>query len=191
MRLYDSLRVAALVGIAAVSAVVAHASFAALGAWPWMAAALAGSALTAIGLLGAGAAADRRRRRLHGAAVLGRADLRAVSLARLPFGAVAGALLVCQGGAHLGLILLGVHAGTPAAPALHVLLALAGTLLFRAVDRSLRRMLASSDRVAARLLAALDAPADVPWTRWRSLPAAPRPRASTVLGRAPPLLTLS
>ncbi len=92
---------------------------------PWLAAAMAGALVSAAGLTLAGVRLLGLRRSLDRLAA---GDLSATGVddseRQLPLSVLLAAALVCQGGAHAGLLLAGVHSqsGVVAAPALHVLL---------------------------------------------------------------------
>ena len=140
MRLIWLARGLGVSGLSAVSAVAAHEGPAALATGRPLVVALAGASAAAagIGLLLAAAAG-----RHASAARVRRGDLLA---ARLDTGtapgasALAAALLVCQGAAHVSLTLFGVaaHGGPPASLALHLVLGLGAATLMIAFERVLR-----------------------------------------------------
>jgi hypothetical protein len=192
MRLTWLARGLAVTGLSALSAVAAHEGPSALTAGRPLVAALAGAALCAAGIAALLAAAVSRYAR---AARVRRGDLLA---ARLDLDGAPGAsvlvatLLVCQGGAHIGLILAGVaaHGGPPAALALHALFALAAAGILIAFERLLG---AAGTTLAAVIAAALGT---LPATQSRPAGAraeTPRPRGHGGVhrGRAPPLSAAS
>src|SRR6185503_15225647 len=176
MRVNWLARALAVTGLSAVCAVAAHEGPAALGAGRPLLFALAGSALAALGV----------------GALLASAVSRAAHAARVRRGDLLAARLVCQAGAHVGLLLAGVaaHGGTPAPVALHVLFALAAAALVVAVER----LLGSAGATLAEAIAAAVA------RLARTAPAAPACPASAPLpapgrrghpGRAPPFAVVS
>ena len=192
MRVNWLARALAVTGLSTISAVAAHEGPGALGAGRPLLYALAGAALAALGVAALlGSAVSRAAR----AARVRRGDLLA---ARLDLETAPGAsvlvavMLVCQAGAHVGLIAAGVaaHGGTPAPIALHVLFALAAAALVVGVERllgcageALAEAIASAVAGLARI--APEAPAR---------PAAsplPASRGRIHRGRAPPLALAS
>ena len=139
MRVNWLARALAVTGLSAVSAVAAHEGPAALGAGRPLLFALAGAALAALGVAALLASAVSRAAR---AARVHRGDLLAARLdpeTAPGASALVATLLVCQAGAHVGLILAGVaaHGGMPAPIALHVLFALAAAAVVIGVERLL------------------------------------------------------
>ena len=188
MRVNWLARALAVTGLSAVCAVAAHEGPAALGAGRPLLFALAGAAVAALGVAALLASAVSRAAR---AARVRRGDLLAARLApeTVPgASALVAVLLVCQAGAHLGLILAGVaaHGGTPAPIALHALFALAAAAVVLGVEwllGSARRTLAEAIAAAVARLARR-----VPEARARPASAPlPAPRGRAHPGRAPPL----
>jgi hypothetical protein len=144
-------------GFSAGGAVVAHAGPAAIGDWVWMGVALAG-ALLGVGFLALSACVILRLR--SRAAALEGLDVSAaiadVELRRSSLPPLVAVMLVCQGTAHVGLLLLGVPARMPFSPEVHVLLAVAGAAVLWLVER---RVCDHTERVR-RLVTAL-----VEWLR--------------------------
>ena len=175
-------------GLSGISVVFAHAGPAAVGHGSWLAVSMLGSLLTAVALAVVGARIFDLQQRLER---IGAGDLSAGPVAGsetgLPLSVLISVALVCQGGAHIGLLLAGVgsHTGMVAAPALHVVLGFASALVVYAAQRLLGRVagLVEMAYAALRLLLAV-----------RST-GSPRPvqapRLLVVLGaaqgRAPPL----
>jgi hypothetical protein len=192
MRVNWLARALAVSGLSGVSAVAAHEGPAALGAGRPLLFALAGAALAALGVAALLASAVSRAAR---AARVRRGDLLA---ARLDPGTAPGAsalvavLLVCQAGAHVGLILAGVaaHGGTPAPVALHVLFALAAAALVVGVERLLGSAGATLAAAIATAVARLVRTAPALAARPASSPLR-APRGCSQAGRAPPLAVVS
>ena len=140
MRLIWPARGLGVSGLSAVSVVAAHEGPAAIASGRPLVVALAGASAAAVGIGLLLAAAVSRHAR---AARVRRGDLLA---ARLDTGtapgafALAAALLVCQGAAHVSLTVFGVaaHGGPPASLALHVVFGLAAATLMIAFERVLR-----------------------------------------------------
>jgi len=176
-------------GLSGISVAFAHAGVSAAGQGMWLAASMLGGLLTAAALAVVGVRMLDLRRRLERIAA---GDL-SIDSARgsgtgLPFSVLISVALVCQGGAHIALLLAGVgsHTGTIAAPALHIALGFASALIVHAAELLLSRLagLVEAAHAALRLLLAIAAPC-VPG------PAA-APRQLLLLGaadgRAPPLI---
>jgi hypothetical protein len=153
-----------IAGLSAVSAVFAHAGPAAVLRGPWFAAAMAGALVSAAGLTLAGLRLLELRRSLDRLAA---GDLSAGGVddseRQLPLTVLLSAALVCQGGAHVGLLLAGVHShsGVVAAPALHVLLGFVSALVVYGVGRLLALLtsaVAEAIRAALALLAVAATP---------------------------------
>jgi hypothetical protein len=181
-------RALGVAGLSAAAAVAAHGGPAALAGGRPLLAALVGS-LIALAGMGAilGSAAARRAQAMR----IQRGDVLSATLDASPAVATStlvAVMLVCQAGAHVTLLLLGVraHAGPPAPIALHAALALVGAGLLVAVERLLAgatRGLGAAIAAAAALLAdrpAAPSPRPVPTPRPFRVEHAHR-------GRAPPL----
>ena len=172
-------------GLAAVAAVVAHAGPAGLGDGRALVAAGAGAALAALGLAFTASRILGGRRRAAG--LLAGAGGESIAHAHVPFSVVVAAMLALQGAAHVGLLAAGIHAGAgaTAAPALHIVLAIAAAWVVVAADRALASAYAVLAAVVAGLIELLTAlrpavgPPPVP------IPVC-RPHARPFSGRAPP-----
>src|SRR5437763_2723325 len=154
MRVNWLARAVAVTGLSAVCAVAAHDGPAGLGAGGPLLFALAGAALAALGVAALLASAVSRAAR---AARVRRGDMLAARLAPETApgaSALVAVLLVCQAGAHAGLILAGIaaHGGTPAPVALPVLFALAAAAVVLGGERPLAS--AGAARAGARRPAA-------------------------------------
>jgi len=187
MRVNWLARALAVTGLSAVCAVTAHEGPAALGAGGPLLFALAGAAVAALGVAGLLASAVSRAAR---AARVRRGDLLAARLdpeTAPGASALVAALLVCQAGAHVGLILAGVaaHGGTPAPIALHVLFALAAAAVVIGVERLLGSALTTLAEAIASAVARLVRTAPAAAARAASSPL-PAPRRRAHRGRAPP-----
>jgi hypothetical protein len=177
-----------IAGLSAVSAVFAHGGPSAVVRGPWLAAAMAGALVSAAGLTLAGLRVLGLRRSLDRLAA---GDLSAAGVddseRQLPLSVLLAAALVCQGGAHAGLLLAGVHSqsGVVAAPALHVLLGFASALVVYGVTRLLALLTRAVAEAIRAALALLASPATPP-----RLCAVRAPRTLTMRGarhsRAPP-----
>ncbi len=188
MRLTWLARGVAVTGLSALSAVAAHEGPSAVTAGRPLVAALLGSALCAAGIAVLLAVSVSRYAR---AARVRRGDLLA---ARLDLDGAPGAsvlvatLLVCQGGAHIGLILSGVaaHGGPPAALALHAIFGLAAAVVLIGFERLLG---AAGTTLAAAIAAALGTLAAAPSRPAAAIVETPRAsaRGGAHRGRAPPL----
>jgi hypothetical protein len=181
----------AVTGLSAIAAVAAHEGPGAVAAGRPLLAALAGAALAGSGIATLLAVSVSRHAR---AARVRRGDVLAarVDLAAAPgASALVAVLLVCQAGAHAGLLLAGVaaHGGPPGALALHALLALVAAGLVIGVERVLGVATATLSEAIAAAVAALAGrtpPSPRPAVRPRPGLA---PRANR--GRAPPLSAAS
>ena len=187
MRVNWLARAVAVTGLSAVCAVAAHEGPAALGAGRPLLFALAGAALAALGVAALLASAAARAAR---AARVRRGDLLAARLdpeTAPGASALVAILLVCQAGAHVGLILAGVaaHGGTPAPVALHVLFALAAAAVVIGVERLLASAGAILADAIATAVARLARRPPAAATRPAS-PPLPAPRGRAHRGRAPP-----
>ena len=192
MRVNWLARALAVTGLSAVCAVAAHEGPAALGAGRPLLFALAGAALAALGVAALLASAVSRAAR---AARVRRGDLLAARLdpeTAPGASALVAVLLVCQAGAHAGLILAGVaaHGGTPAPVALHVLFALAAAALVVGVERLLGSAGAILADAIAAAVARLVRTAPALAARPASSPLR-APRGCSQAGRAPPLAVVS
>ncbi len=172
-------------GLAAVAAVVAHAGPAGVTDGRSLTAAAAGALVAAVGLSFAGARILTARRAAAVVTAGGGGD--APAYGRAPFAAVAAAMLVLQGAAHIGLLAAGVHAGAgaAAAPALHIVLAIAAAWVVVLADRAIASAHAALAAVVVGMLELLTAisaavtppPVPVPVRR---------PVVRPFSGRAPP-----
>ncbi len=152
------IRGSGLAGLAAVTAVVAHAGPEGLEHGGWLAAAVMGALPAGVALAFAcsrllGLMARTRSVR---AGRLEAAHVRAHH--PLPVTAVAGCLLLCQAAAHLAMLAAGAHPaqGPAGSPALHMVLALAAALGFAHLERAVARTasaLADAIRRVLELLA--------------------------------------
>jgi len=192
MRVNWLARALAVTGLSAVCAVAAHEGPAAAGAGRPLLFALAGAAVAALGVAALLASAVSRAAR---AARVRRGDLLAARLdpqTAPGASALVAVLLVCQAGAHVGLILGGVaaHGGTPAPIALHVLFALAAAALVVGIERLLGSAGATLAEAIATAFAGLvrPAPAGASGPAFAPLPA---PDGRAHRGRAPPLAVAS
>jgi hypothetical protein len=174
--------------MSAVAAVLAHGGAAGMRSPAWLAAAVAGSVLVALGL----AAAARRVATLHGRlSRIASGDIHACVVegeTEIGLATLIGAALACQGGAHIGLLAIGVHAhsGSAAAPALHVALAFAAALTAHLLDRVLGRLGLAVSHAVQALLALLTPPGPVR-AAWSDDALRPHAARGTVRSRAPPL----
>jgi hypothetical protein len=172
-------------GLAAVAAVVAHAGPAGVTDGRSLAAAATGAAVAAIGLSFAASRTVDARRRTAG--VIAGAGGHSIGYARAPFSVVVAAMLALQGAAHAGLLLAGVHAGAgaTAAPALHIVLAIAAACIVVAADRAVGSAIAALEQVVAGMIELLTAvsPRTIPTP---ALTPVRRPYARPFSGRAPP-----
>jgi hypothetical protein len=192
MRVNWLARALAVTGLSAVAAVAAHEGPAAAGSTRPLLFALAGAAVAALGVAALLASAVSRAAR---AARVRRGDLLA---ARLDLETAPGAsalvavLLLCQAGAHAGLILAGVaaHGGTPAPIALHVLFALAAAAVVVGIERLLGSAGAILAEAIATAVARLAHTAPALAARLASAPL-PAPGGRAHRGRAPPLAVAS
>jgi hypothetical protein len=172
-------------GLAALAAVVAHAGPAGVTDGRSLAAAATGAAVAAIGLSFAASQTVGARRRT--AAVLAGAGGRSIEYAHAPFSVVVATMLTLQGAAHVGLLLAGVHAGAgvTAAPALHIVLAIAASCVIVAADRAVAAACTALERVVIGMIELLTAVSP-------KAPPAPalipvrRPYSRPFSGRAPP-----
>jgi len=192
MRVNWLARALAVTGLSAISAVAAHEGPAALSAGRPLLLALAGAAVAALGVAALLASAVSRAAR---AARVRRGDLLAARLdpeTAPGASALVAALLVCQAGAHLSLILAGVaaHGGTPAPIALHVLFALAAAAVVLGVERVLGSAGENLAEAIAAAVAGLARRAPAPPGRPGSAPL-PAARRRAHPGRAPPLAVAS
>jgi hypothetical protein len=181
----------AVTGLSALAAVAAHEGPGAVAAGRPLMAALAGAAVAGAGIAALLAVSVSRHARAarvrRGDVLAARVDLTAAPGAS----ALVAVLLVCQAGAHAGLLLAGVaaHGGPPAALALHALLALVAAGLMIGVERVLGVATARLAEAIATAVAAL-AGRLVSSSRPAGQPRPGlRPRANR--GRAPPLATAS
>ena len=177
-------------GLSGISVVFAHAGVSVFGHGIWLAVAMVGGLVSAVGLALVGLRVVDLRRRLDR---IGAGDLSAAPFGErgsgLPLSVLVSASLVCQGGAHVSLLLAGVHdhSGMIAAPALHVLLGFASALLVYGVDRLPARLASEIAEAACEVLRLLLAIIASPSARPAEVP---RPRVALTAhqGRAPPLI---
>ncbi|MDX6546990.1 MAG: hypothetical protein QOG33_540 [Gaiellales bacterium] len=181
-------RVFGVAGLSAVSAAVAHAGPSGLADARFLTAAMVGALLTASALVLVGVRVLDLRARLDRIADGDLAAGVGEWQPRISLPVLVAVSLVCQGGAHAGLLIGGVHApsGAVAAPTLHLLLGLLSALAVYAAERLLGRLastVAGAVHAALMLLLAL---AGAPSTRPLE---APRSRATrtALRGRAPPV----
>jgi hypothetical protein len=190
MRLQRAVRASAVAGLSALGAVVAHMGPAALTHAGWLAVALAGGGLAVAAIAAALAVTLRLDRRAAGI----RAGDPAVAtpLERAvdapPPAALAGAMMLCQGAAHVALLLAGVQpvTGPLLGPLLHLVLAAAAAALLWRVGRALERAavrLADALSWALEVLLQAGPPA---WTPCAPAGPSARPGGGAVRGRAPP-----
>lgn len=175
MRPRSLARVLVMGGMSAVSAILAHGGAAGLRSPAWLAGAATGALLVALALAVAARHAAALRTRVERIAA---GDLRTGDVDADPalgLSVLVGAALACQGGAHAGLLLVGVHAhaGGAGAPALHVLLGFLAAIAVYGLDRVLGRLQAAVERAVTAALALLlpvfvqprPAPGEVPCSR--------------------------
>jgi hypothetical protein len=147
-------RVVTVGGWSAAAALVAHGGPALLVDPRWLAVALAGSLAAASGLAVTGGRALERHAQLARLARGELAPATASGFARAPMSLLLGAMLACQGAAHLALLAGGVH--TAAEPggalALHGALAGLGALVLYRLEVLLERV---SDRLTAAVSRAI------------------------------------
>jgi hypothetical protein len=175
-------------GWSAASAVVAHGGAGILAESRWLAVALAGSLAAAASLSVLLAQAFERYAL---ASRIQQGDYRVAgcdAFSGSPLSATAASMLLCQGAAHLALLMAGVHAtaGAPGAAALHVVLALLGAALLHELERVLGRSTAVL-RAALRAALALLSPAIPAFRRCRSVGIDPAVYTSQTGPRAPPV----
>ncbi|HEX3328626.1 MAG TPA: hypothetical protein VHS27_01825 [Gaiellales bacterium] len=192
MRVNWLARALAVTGLSAVSAVAAHKGPTALGAGRPFLFALAGAALATLGVAALLASAVSRAAR---AARVRRGDLLAARLdpeTAPGASALVAVLLVCQAGAHVGLILAGVaaHGGAPAPIALHVVFALAAAAVVIGVERLLGSARATLAEAIATAVARLEGRAAQIAAPPVSFPL-PAHCGRAHRGRAPPLAAAS
>ncbi len=190
MRRFWLAPVFGLGGLSGISVVFAHAGVSVFGHGIWLAVATLGGLVSAVALGLVGLRVVDLRRRLDR---IGAGDLSAAPFGEggsgLPLSVLVSASLVCQGGAHVSLLLAGVHghSGMIAAPALHVLLGFASAFLVYGLDRLLAQLASEVVAAACAVLRLLLAVAASPGARPAGVP---RPRAALAAhqGRAPPLI---
>ena len=188
MRPRSLARVLVMGGMSAVSAILAHGGAAGLRSPAWLAGAATGSLLVALALAVAARHAATLRTRLERIAA---GDLPAGDVEADPalgLSVLVATALACQGGAHAGLLLVGVqaHAGAAGAPALHVFLGFLTAIAVYGLDRMLGRLQAAVERAVRAVLPLLlpvfvqphPAPGEVP---------RPRMAMRRMGGRAPPI----
>ena len=180
-------RALALGGMAAVSAVLAHGGAAGLRNGAWIAAGVAGSLVVAVALTMAAHHAAALRCRLD---LIAAGDVRACivdSDSTAALSVLVAAALVCQAGAHVGLLAVGVHSsGAVAAPALHVLLGFLTAVAVHGLDRVLGRLSAAVADAAGALLELFLELVVVPDPAPRAAPPS-RSAPTTLNSRAPPI----
>ena len=182
-----------IAGLSAVGTVIAHAGPGGLADRRWLAAAVLGATMALAGLLLTLKLVLTLRERAESA---GAGQLPEGSLSvpdSIPFSALVGAMLVCQGCAHYALLAAGApaHDGPAGSLTLHLLLAIAAAAIVALASRAVRRAaetLASALAHALALLLSqrprLRAPLTCEHRRLRRL-------AGGVRGRAPPASILA
>ena len=164
-------RVITVGGWSAAAALVAHGGPALALDPRWLAVALAGSLAAAAGLAATGGRAVDRHVRL---ARLASGDLHAATATgytRSPMPVLLGAMLACQGAAHLALLAAGVHAagGQSGSLALHAGLAALGAIAMYQLEGVLERL---SVRLAAAVSRVIELLTASPTPLWpAALPA--------------------
>jgi len=182
------VQIGGIAGLSAVGTVIAHAGPAGIADRRWLAAAVLGAAMALAGLVLTLKLVLALRERAESARA-GRFPEGAQSVPdAIPFSALVGAMLVCQGCAHYALLAAGApaHDGPAGSLTLHLLLAIAAAAIVALASRAVRRAaetLASAIACAlARLLSKrpkLRVPQTSEHRRMRLL-------AGGVRGRAPP-----
>jgi hypothetical protein len=188
MRPVRFVQAGGIAGLSAVGTVIAHAGPAGLADRLWLAAAVLGAVMALAGLVLTLKLVLALRERAESARA-GRFPEGAQSVPdAIPFSALVGAMLVCQGCAHYALLAAGApaHDGPAGSLTLHLLLAIAAAAIVALASRAVRRAaetLASAIACAlARLLSKrpkLRVPQTSEHRRMRLL-------AGGVRGRAPP-----
>ncbi len=190
MRLQRAVRACAVAGLSAVCAVVAHVGPAALTDVGWLAIALAGGGL-AVAAIAAALALTLRLDRRAAEIRSGDADP-ATPLARAvdqpPPAALAAAMMLCQGAAHVALLLAGVQpeTGPLLGPFLHLVLAAAAAALLWRVGRALERAAVRLAEAVSWALEVLLQAGPAAWTPRAPAGPSARPGGGAVRGRAPP-----
>ncbi len=189
MRPVRFVQAGGIAGLSAVGTVIAHAGPAGLADRRWLAAAVLGAAMALGGLVLTLKLVLALRERAESARA-GRLPEGSQSVPdAIPFSALVGAMLVCQGCAHYALLAAGApaHDGPAGSLTLHLLLAIAAAAIVALASRAVRRAaetLASEIASAlARLLSKrpkLRAPQTAEHRRMRLL-------SGGVRGRAPPV----
>jgi hypothetical protein len=189
MRPVRFVQAGGIAGLSAVGTVIAHAGPAGLADRRWLAAAVLGAAMALAGLVLTLKLVLALRERAESARA-GRLPEGSQSVPdAIPFSALVGAMLVCQGCAHYALLAAGApaHDGPAGSLTLHLLLAIAAAAIVALASRAVRRAaetLASEIACAlARLLSKrpkLRAPQTSQHRRIRLL-------SGGVRGRAPPV----
>lgn len=182
-----------IAGLSAVGTVIAHAGPGGLADRRWLAAAVLGAGMALAGLFLTLKLVLALRERAESARA-GRIPEGSQSVPdSIPFGALVGAMLVCQGSAHYALLAVGApaHDGPAGSLTLHLLLAIAAAAIVALASRAVRRAaetLASALAHALALLLSerprLRAPLTVEHRRTRGL-------AGGVRSRAPPVSVLA
>jgi len=176
-------------GLAAVGTVIAHAGPGGLADRSWLAAALLGAAMALAGLVLTLKLVLALRERTASARAGHLPESSQSVPDAIPFSALVGAMLVCQGCAHYALLAAGApaHDGLAGSLTLHLLLAIAAAAIVALACRAVRRAvekLASAIAYALALLISerprLRAPRISDHRRMRRL-------AGGVRGRAPPV----
>jgi hypothetical protein len=188
MRPVRFVQIGGIAGLSAVGTVIAHAGPGGLADRRWLAAALLGAAMALAGLVLTLKLVLALRERAESARA-GRLPegSRPVPEA-IPFSALVGAMLVCQGCAHYALLAAGVpaHDGPTGSLTLHLLLAIAAAAIVARMSRAVRRAAETLASAIAHALALLSerprlrAPLTSEHRRMRRF-------AGGVRGRAPPV----
>jgi hypothetical protein len=189
MRPVRFVQAGGIAGLSAVGTVIAHAGPGGLADHRWLAAAVLGAAMALAGLVLTLKLVLAFRERAEGARAGHLPEGSQFVPDAIPFSALVGAMLVCQGCAHYALLAAGApaHDGRAGSLTLHLLLAITAAGLIALASRAVRRAaetLASAIAYALGLLLSerpkLRAPQTSEHHRMRR-------RAGGVRGRAPPL----
>jgi hypothetical protein len=177
-----------IAGLSAVGTVIAHAGPGGLADRRWLAAAVLGATMALAGLVLTLKLVLSLRERAESARAGHLTEGSQSVPDAIPFSALVGAMLVCQGCAHYALLTAGApaHDGPAGSLTLHVLLAIAAAAIVALASRAVRRA-AETLAYALALLRSkrrrLRAPLTSEYRRMRRL-------AGGVRGRAPPVSVL-
>jgi hypothetical protein len=188
MRPVRFVQIGGIAGLSAVGTVIAHAGPGGLADRRWLAAAVLGAAMALAGLVLTLklVLALRERAESAGAGRLPEGSQPVPDA--IPFSALVGAMLVCQGCAHYALLAAGApaHDGPAGSLTLHLLLAIAAAAIVALASRAVRRAAETLAAAIAHALALvsesvrLRAPLTSEHRRLRRF-------AGGVRGRAPPV----